>query len=150
MRSVRRLVLVLLLAVSCSNDPAERSEPTPPPASPTVLVEDEAAFVSPTGNIACEMGIDYLECATKDRTWQPPATAEKCASGEYPGLEMFDGGVGFTCLQAANFEIDRVLPYGTTLEVGGKRCESAENGVTCRYTNGAGFFLSRAAYRFLP
>lgn len=145
----------LVALVACAADPAPRSLPTTPPpvttAAPTpsstsTPAREDASFVTPSGNIACELTVEHTECSIADRRWQPPAGSPRCGRQRVI-VEIWDGavrfGCGYTDAEASSF----LLHYGRSLTVGSVTCVSARTGVTCRTRGGRGFTIGRAAYR---
>ncbi len=113
-----------------------------------ILAGDAGAFVSPSGNIACVMDVEYgASCWISDKEW----TADEPSQ---PGCEDFDfgnaidvtsDGVVWPCY--SDFAWDPTAPalaYGDAMVVGPFRCDSAAAGVTCTNGSGRGFTLARA------
>lgn len=125
--------------------------PTPDPSAPTASAGSRA-FVSPTGNISCEINPDptpgstfadgsavtpYVSCQTTD----PPRRAiltddykvTRCSGADCVG----DPGSGTP-----------VLPYGKRVSVGPFRCTSEKGGVTCVENRadgpGSGFKIAKS------
>ncbi|CAN5282495.1 hypothetical protein BH20ACT13_BH20ACT13_25690 [soil metagenome] len=115
-------------------------------------------FVTPSRNILC------LWSATVDAR---PRTFLRCQIGtglnprpKRPPDCDTDWGFGLTLLNVGRAEVlcagdtiwrrwKPVLTYGTTWRKRGFTCRSAFVGLTCRNTDGHGFFLSRERWRRL-
>lgn len=141
-----RALLPLLLAAACAADPAPR--PVPPTAPPTTAVptseapDDERSFVTPSGNIACELTVEYAECSVAEHAWQPPG--ETCRG---PALvSIWDGSVHVECGESGAEASSFLLAYGERVTVHRVTCVSERSGVTCRSLSGRGFTVSRARY----
>jgi hypothetical protein len=113
----------------------------PTPSSATALLPMQTAqggeFLSPSGNISCE--VDYNrdgETAAYCQTGTPAQSVTMSANGSYTTC------TGVQCL--ANAGIDTpTLAYGTATGVGPFVCASATTGVTCT-VDGKGFQISRS------
>lgn len=163
-------------------EPAETDEAAPvePPTEPadispaggdrsasddgsTITVEGgPAAFVSPTGTIACVVNELSATCQISDKTYQPGSdqivgdVIGDCSADDADTLVLSTAGGAWTCppeplaataaLDAGGWWVDEtggeidevdgvdaaVLPYGQTLRVGPVSCTSQEDGMTCR------------------
>jgi hypothetical protein len=94
-------------------------------------------FLSPSGNISCEVdyhsnGLTKAYC----QTGTPAKSVSMDASGRYTTC------TGQQCLGNSG-DGTPTLAYGTATGVGPFRCESAVAGVTC-LANGKGFRISTA------
>jgi hypothetical protein len=94
-------------------------------------------FLSPSGNISCEVdyqsnGLTKAYC----QTGTPARSVSMDASGKYTTC------AGQQCLGNSGDDTP-TLAYGTATGVGPFRCESAVAGVTC-LANGQGFLISTA------
>lgn len=165
---MKRLAVVLLLVTACSNDPAQRAVPTTPPPVPTttaspdptpsptptfsITVEENAHFSTPTKNIGCYVGDTAVSCEIFRHDWPLQARPADCDADWGPGFSLYDGKVEIGhCGTDTVLSAERILAYGTGVEVGPFRCTSSKEGVTCvEKATGKGFFLSRASYRILP
>jgi hypothetical protein len=122
------------------SSPAAASAPAVTTAAPsTTFVPMQTAaggeFLSPSGNISCE--VDYqLAGLTKAycQTATPARSVSMGASGRYTTC------TGEQCLGNPGTGTP-TLAYGTATGVGPFRCESAATGVTC-LANGKGFRIS--------
>ncbi|MCC2321843.1 hypothetical protein [Cellulomonas xiejunii] len=117
-----------------------------PPSDETV------AFTLPSGNIACEMGVEGVLCSIRSFTYAPPQVTG--CEAETGHLVRLDGeGFGFVC---EDDDAPRVvtdgpeLTYGQRETVGGYTCASGTDGVTCTDAGGIGFRLARAQWDALP
>ncbi|HXD55779.1 MAG TPA: DUF6636 domain-containing protein [Solirubrobacteraceae bacterium] len=109
------------------------------------------SFRSPSGNIGCMLIGGVARCDIQRRDWRPPARPKDCPQiVDYgQGLEIGSSGAArFVCAgDTARDPAAPALAYGRTSEAGGFSCESATTGVTCRRSDGHGFFLSIQSYR---
>lgn len=124
-------------------------------------------FLSPSGNIGCEMNDDaggriYAVCKTQDPTWAAPPS-EYCQQAEVPGATGGPGsdlqlGQGKTpCVGPSMnqffFPPDPLanhptLGYGQTHSIGSITCDSEPSGVTCTDASTGHFFrVSRDSYQ---
>lgn len=106
-----------------------------------------ARFLTPSGNIACEMADTGTSQASVGCIIQkPPAIAQLDARGvvklcQHQGLKCA-GNLG------EPQSPPRKLAYGHSIQVGRFRCTSALTGVTCLVTaTGKGFFISKQSVR---
>jgi hypothetical protein len=113
--------------------------PTAAPSGTLVPMQSAAGgeFVSPSGNISCEVddqkaGLTEVYC----QTGTPPRSVTMTAAGKYTTC------TGQQCLGNPGIGTP-VLAYGTATGVGPFRCESATTGVTCT-ADGKGFRISTA------
>lgn len=155
-------------------------EPVPPPTEPaqitpvppqrsvsedggTIRVEgDRAAFLLPSGNIACLVTEDTAVCQVFDKNYTPEPdylvsdTVGECSAQDANAMRTVEESAAWTCLDedlraTARLdqggwwepEVDRdtlevdghrvaVLPYGESIAVGAVSCSATENGVVCR------------------
>lgn len=160
--------------------PEEAAEPVAPPTEPaeiapvppersvsvdgsTITVEgDRAAFLLPSGNIACLVTAETATCQVHDKNFTPGSgdlvsdTVGACTAEEADAMRTVEESAAWTCLDedlraTARLdqggwwepEVDRdtlevdghrvaVLPYGESIAVGSVSCSSTENGVVCR------------------
>jgi hypothetical protein len=161
---------------------ASRSGPGPAPSFTATTLPgspdnrkalDAAAFVTPSGQIVCELLASGARCDyfAQDKTWDAPEPANCDLNW---GWSLYvDRAAGTSCVGdtivttaalSSGFDTWRkpddptvdwngvalaALPYGSTLLVDPFRCDSAPTGVTCQnQTTGHGFFMSRESYRF--
>jgi hypothetical protein len=89
-------------------------------------------FVSPSGNISCQVGLTAAYCETGTPA---QSVTMKGIDGTYTTC------TGQQCLSNAG-DGTPTLAYGTETGVGPFLCESAATGVTCTATNGRGFQIS--------
>jgi hypothetical protein len=88
-------------------------------------------FVSPSGNISCQVGLTRALCLTGT----PAQSVTMGITGSYTTC------TGLQCLSNAG-DGTPTLAYGTETGVGPFLCESATTGVTCTTTDGRGFQIS--------
>ncbi len=168
-----------------TNESAESAVPTTPSTSPSSKPTPKAptyrkvfeattrsAFVTPSGNITCELADNTARCDITEKSFRTPARPSDCrfdyGNSIYLDSEPEIGCVGDTIAGDASVgeattswfhgraimipnASDGFAPlaYGEALKVGSIRCGSAENGVTCENLgNGHGFRLARAEYEF--
>lgn len=122
---------------------------------------DRAAFVTPTGNLACTVSSTTAVCQASDMTFTPQAdhlvadTIGDCTANEADAMMLAPVRGAWTCPPqplAPQADLDlggwwaaevnaettdvggvdaAVLPYGVSLTVGSVTCMSGENGVSC-------------------
>ena len=105
------------------------------------------AFTSPTGNIACIMDQDGgASCFIGDKDWTIAAPTEPDCEFDFGNaIDVTPLGASYPCYSDFSWDPDApVLDYGSSMEVGEFRCESARTGVTCVNAAGEGFVLSRS------
>jgi Family of unknown function (DUF6636) len=119
------------------------------------------SFKTPSDNIVCGWSIapdrsGSLECGIKSGL-KPPPKRIHCDAGDpndkrisltetrraQPVRCAGDPGPLLPQIEAKA----RVLPYGSSIKIGGITCSSATTGVTCRNRAGHGFFVSRESWR---
>jgi len=154
--------------------PAPSFPPTTFPGSPDIRKAlDAAAFVSPSGQIVCELLASGARCDyfAQDKAWTAPepgncdlswgwslhvdrTAGTSCVGDTIVTTAALNSGFD-TWRKPADPTVDwngialAVLPYGSTLLVDTFRCDSATTGVTCQnQSTGHGFFMSRESYRF--
>jgi hypothetical protein len=161
--------------------PASRIGPGPAPSFPTTILPgspgtrkalDAAAFVTPSGQIVCELLASGARCDyyAQDRAWDAPepancdlnwgwslyvdrTAATSCVGDTIVTKAALDSGFD-TWRKPTDPTVDwngialAALPYGSALVVDTFRCDSATTGVTCQnQTTGHGFVMSRESYR---
>jgi hypothetical protein len=92
-------------------------------------------FLSPTGNISCEIDDTSSNQSVLCQTLSPPQSVTMTASGALTKC------TGPQCSSNPG-EDTPTLAYGTATGVGPFRCLSATTGVTCTVTGGKGFQIS--------
>jgi len=175
---------VLLVFAGCSSSIAPAPVPTTPvaastssaaipTASATVVrtAPSGAAFVSPTGRIACLMDPEFVRCEyLGDKVWKAPEP-DGCELDWGSEIELHDvaypGCIGDTIRMESAVTSTNVgwwrttdptvtsdgatlaaLPYGSAITAGTIRCDSAATGVTClNLSTRHGFSMAREAYR---
>lgn len=162
---------------------AESAGPVPPPTEPadievaggersasqdgaTIAIEaSAAAFVTPTGNIACVLTSGSATCQVAETAYTPNAdhllatNLGSCAAEDADAMVLSAEQGAWTCppeplaptaaldaggwwepeVEGDTVEVEgvrsAVLPYGETIRLGATSCTSAENGVTCQNTD---------------
>lgn len=158
--------------------PIEPEERSASGGTDVTIEGGSAAFVLPSGNIACTVNSQTAVCQVLDKSYQVRAdhlvadVLGGCTAAEADAIMVSATGA-WTCastslLDAAVVEqggwwVDEVdgttarvedltvavLPYGSSLTVGQVRCSSAEAGMTCRSNElGRQFTVSRSQYNF--
>lgn len=134
-------------ATTTGGDTSTTADGETPPAD--IEVDESATFVSPTGNIGCFIDKSAVRCDIAERDWKPPKPPADCQLDYGQGITLTAGGsaelvcAGDTVLGSGGQE----LAYGQSISAGLLRCESAEDGITCRdIETGRGFELSRESY----
>lgn len=125
--------------------------PTSDPGDGDLEAADPVAFVLPSGNIACEMGVEGVICTIGRFTYAPPQVAGcDAATGHVVGLDA--EGFGFRCEEDGVPELPagEELPYGARRTVGDYTCGSGTDGVTCTDRTGVGFRLASGQWTALP
>lgn len=128
----------------------------------TISVEGgHAAFVLPSGNIACVMTDETATCQIYDKTYTPDPSylvtdlVGTCSVEDADAMRLVEESAAWTCVEQdlrtvaavgaggwwqTEVEGDTmehegmelgVLPYGETMQVGPVSCTSSDNGVTC-------------------
>jgi len=100
-------------------------------------------FLSPTGNISCE--VDYQRAGLTQaycQTATPARSVTMTATGSYTTC------TGQQCLGNSG-DGTPTLAYGTTTGAGPFRCQSATTGITCT-VNGKGFQISTSGITPVP
>jgi len=106
------------------------------------------AFTSPSGNIACVMDAFTASCWIGERSWtieQP--SAPECEESDWGNaVDLSADGPSFPCYTDFGWNPSApAMAYGTSVELGPFRCDSAETGVTCTNASGNGFTVAKAA-----
>jgi hypothetical protein len=124
------------------------SEPTSAPEGPDVTSSE---FITPSGNIWCEVEEPWLNCNIGSGL-NPEPSAEFCGA-DWAGLFIEPGRfAGPACSgdQAPTVSPDAlVLEYGQTWKHGQVRCTSRSTGLRCVDKSGYGFTLARAGWELL-
>jgi hypothetical protein len=126
----------------------------------TPPAEEDFTFVTPSGNIACDMfpSMPGAHCEIRDHTWVAPATTTgpfgRPCDFNFGGLQLWvDTGKpsGLGCYEGvSDFERHDLptLDYGQTHSVGAITCDSEPSGVTCTDSSTGHFFrVSRESYQ---
>ncbi|WP_052740854.1 DUF6636 domain-containing protein [Mycobacterium sp. UM_Kg1] len=119
--------------------------------APSVLAEpDMHFFESPSGNIACLVGTDWVRCDIQDRDWSPPPRPSDCPSqtGYGQGIQLeARGRAEFVCAGDTTFGGDaRTLKYGERDSSTTHQCISETSGIRCENRDDHGFVISRESY----
>jgi len=129
---------------------SETSTPTVEASTSTSLVVVTAPtwFSTPTGNISCAVMADSARCDIVERVWQPPSRPVDCPLDWGSSLvATASGTASFACNSDTVYRPEVPMPYGRRVVSGSMSCDVVPEGVTCRSTEGHGFFLSRESYR---
>jgi hypothetical protein len=112
-------------------------------------------FSTPSGNISCVLGEESSDptaviCLIREKEFadnpRPGSCSESMSwAGAFVTLGTGGAAQGICTGDSPVPPHSSVLPYGSTLEHGDYRCESAETGVTCTGPGG-GFTLNRASF----
>ncbi|HET6732430.1 DUF6636 domain-containing protein [Mycobacterium sp.] len=106
---------------------------------------ESASFLSPDGNIACNVDMNVgARCDIIDASWPTPPTPADC-QGSYGHMIAIgiDEPAEFICTDDTVFGSEDLLADGESIASGAFRCESVDSGITCRNTEtGHGFSLS--------
>jgi hypothetical protein len=135
------------IAASATTSTAPASTTTSPPTTttvsgpPTPFVAMQTAtggeFLSPSGNISCEVDFSPTNEGALCLTLQPPRSVHMTVDGTLTQC------TGVQCLSNAGVGTP-TLAYGTETGVGPFRCVSATSGMTCTVTSGMGFTINAA------
>lgn len=149
-RRARRWWALIALAGGVGLAGCASRSPNPPAAGPSATTTTTTTtplspmqtanggeFLSPSGNISCEVnyrraGLTTAYC----QTVTPPRSVTMKPSGTYTTC------TGRQCLGNPGIETP-TLPYGAVTGVGPYRCKSAPTGVTCT-AGGRGFQISKS------
>jgi hypothetical protein len=121
---------------------------SPAPADQEVV--ESTSFLSPDGNIACNIDMNVgARCDIIDASWQAPAAPTDCQDSYGHMIAIgLDKPAEFICAGDTVFGSEELLPDGESIVAGAFRCESVDSGITCRNTEtGHGFSLSYDANR---
>ena len=134
-------------AASTTSSTAPATTTTSSPTSttisgvPTPFVPMQTAtggeFLSPSGNISCEVDFSPTTEGALCLTLSPPRSVNMTVDGTLTQC------VGVQCLSNAGLDTP-TLAYGTQTGVGPFRCVSATTGITCTVTSGKGFTINTA------
>ncbi|WP_157802433.1 hypothetical protein [Sediminihabitans luteus] len=120
----------------------------PSEAAPAPVAIDGESFRSPSGNIACVIGEAGVECGIAT-LGAAPAPVEGCDGTVGQVVRLTADGVDEPCTPAgdaptaAGEDVD-ALDYGESVDEGDFTCKSAESGVSCEDSSGAGFSIAKA------
>lgn len=126
----------------------------PAPTTTEILVIEGGVheFTSPSGNIACVVSERSASCWISEKDWtiQQPDGPDCDISDWGNAVDVTADGAEFPCYTDFGWNPSApAMAYGNAVELGPFRCASAESGVTCRHSNGAGFSVARAAVQLL-
>lgn len=146
--AVLAIILVVLLAVGGA--PADvKPSATVSTTSTTATAPDRLSFAMPSGNVACEMTPEGVTCMIIDYTYTVEPVPD-CDGNAGQAVVLSQSGVTTPCPDHMSVVVDdEVLAYGNSASVGDYTCTSADTGITCTRTDGAGFRLSRSTLRVL-
>ncbi len=110
---------------------------------------DLVTFISPTGNVGCILDTDYARCDIVDREWNPPPRPADCEFDYGQGIGIAPGEkAAFVCAGDTALGGEKALAYGQSITRGQLRCDSSENGISCRDAGtGHGFSIARQVYQ---
>ena len=158
---MRRSPFVLLLLVgACSSHsgtpqaapttraPATRPATSAPPAFAVTTLADATTFLSPDGNLACDIESAYARCDPAHRDWALPPQPSDCASGWGHGIELQAGTKASFFCGSDHITASRRLAAGHAYKVGFLQCDAVSaTTVHCHDTSDAhGFTISKAKY----
>lgn len=107
-------------------------------------------FSTPSGNVACEIGTDFVWCAALVQPWEPIPREAGCAR-DWRTTIMLRAESGATLRGDCGYGPETggpPLAYGRGIQVGRTRCVSERTGLHCLvFGTTRGFFVSRGAYR---
>lgn len=105
-------------------------KPIPPPKRAVQLAGD-TVFTTPSENIACgRIHNSGMFCAIGRKAWKFPADLQKPSDCTKPQAVALTSRVHAWCLDTG-FSKQKIVPYGTVVEVNGFRCVVERRGVMC-------------------
>ena len=115
----------------------------------TAGADDLVTFISPSGNVGCILDTDYARCDIVDRDWNPPPRPADCEFDYGQGIGIASGEkAAFVCAGDTTLGGEKALAYGQSITRGQLRCDSSENGISCRDAGtGHGFSIARQVYQ---
>lgn len=159
MAVIPRLAALLLLGAvaGCTASGGGRGSSSPQPSahaglgappSPTVTEVDEAAFRTPSKNIACALTGKSVRCDIIHKNWQPPPKPADCTLDWGFGLFIENGQASFICAgDSVIGAATTTLAYGNALRSGDLLCDSESIALRCiDEKTGHGFTLAVAQY----
>lgn len=129
-------------------DETTDTEQTTTTTSPAPPADSFPVFISPSGNIGCQMDAKNVRCDIREAEFAEPAAPSNCPLdyGDSVGVRLSGPGF-FVC--HGDTAVDPGAPqlaYGESTGIGPFVCQSAESGISCTNTDtGNGFTLSRQA-----
>ncbi|WOP18705.1 DUF6636 domain-containing protein [Raineyella sp. LH-20] len=138
-------------APSASRSPSPTPSPTPPAAVLDLSGQAAYQFLSPTGNIVCQMASTNVRCSAQNRSWTPPAPADCTLDHGDLGIDANGRATvvcaGDTIRQPLSGSSIPTLAYGRAVRMGDMMCFSQSNGVSCSSNlTGDSIFLARERY----
>jgi hypothetical protein len=111
------------------------------------------SFQSPSGNVKCEMtinykGTPYANCVVHDSAFVVPADKCDMSGAVNPQIGLGQGQTPtLSCVAASGEPVEPTLDFGQTQSIGTITCDSEPAGLTCTDT-GTGHFVraSRDSY----
>lgn len=105
-------------------------------------------FTSPSGNIGCLIDRRSVRCDIEERAWEPPPAPKSCKLDYGQGISLAAGGsADFVCAGDTALGDGGPLPDGESIAAGLLRCESAEDGISCRdLESGRGFTIAQESF----
>lgn len=112
-----------------------------------VMAQESLGFVSPSGNIACVIDMDYVRCDIATMTHQdftdPPPDCDLDYGASF-GIGAGDDKGSALCYGDTVFMPDLpVLDYDQAIDQGGIECLSQKTGLVCTNATGHGFEISK-------
>lgn len=104
-------------------------------------------FRDTTGNVACLLEPERVQCDIADRQWDPGTPPEDCVLDWGNGIILDADGAEPTCTSDAPLAKGEKLEPGATRRAGSFTCEILLDGVACTSDAGTGFTLSRDSWR---
>jgi hypothetical protein len=106
-----------------------------------------AYFRTPSGDIACFMSRQFVNCVIAEADWKPPGDPScPVSAGRFVTFEA-DTPTVQCGMPSPPSEASDVLPYGQRIVNEPYRCTSQTRGVTCDTLDGVhGLFLSRERF----
>jgi hypothetical protein len=130
---------------STSGTPGAREALGDAPSATPSLVK-EAGFKTPSGNIGCYLTTGQVRCDIAEKSWKPPPKPADCDLDYGLGVTL-DATVLFVCAGDTVLGAPATLPYGSSMQAGDVRCDSAEAALRCEnMATKHGFTLSRERY----
>ena len=118
-------------------------------AAPAVSAGRAVAFSTPSRNIGCVGDSTFVRCDISQTRAKPPPKPPSCRFDWGNAFQLgWRGRARRLCVSDSALGSRRILRYGRTQRFGGRiSCTSRRAGLTCRNSDGHGFFLSRQRIR---